>query len=67
MKSKNLSLKKIEYIIDKIFSYEISCKKILYIIENKELTKINNQQLRMLSTNFCNGGEEINQIKNLKN
>ena len=37
MKSKNLSLKKIEYIIEKIFSYEISCKKIFYFIENNEL------------------------------
>ena len=37
-----------------------------YIRGNKKLFKINRQQLRMLSTNFCNGGDEINQIKNLK-
>ena len=37
-----------------------------YIKENKNLIKINNKQLRMLSTNFCNGGNEINKIKNLK-
>ena len=38
-----------------------------YITGNKKLLKINRQQLRMLSTNFCNGGDEINQIKDLKN
>ena len=37
-----------------------------YIKENKNLFKINSQQLRMLSTNFCNGGDEINQIKDLE-
>ena len=38
-----------------------------YIIENKNLIKINKKQLRMLSTNFCNGGDEIYEIENLKN
>ena len=37
-----------------------------YIIENKNLTKINLKQLKMLSTNFCNGGDEIYEIENLK-
>ena len=36
-----------------------------YIIENKKLIKINRKQLRMLSTNFCNGGDEIYEIENL--
>ena len=35
-----------------------------YIIENKNILKINNRRLRMLSTNFCNGGEEIYKIEN---
>ena len=35
-----------------------------YIIENKNIVKINNRQLRMLSTNFCNGGDEIYKIEN---
>ena len=37
-----------------------------YIKENKNLMKINNKELRMLSTNFCNGGEEIYEIENIK-
>ena len=35
-----------------------------YIIENRNIVKINNKKLRMLSTNFCNGGNEMNRIDN---
>ena len=35
-----------------------------YIIKNKNISRINNRELRMLSTNFCYGGEEINEIEN---
>jgi len=35
-----------------------------YFIKNKNITGINNKELKMLSTNFCNGGEEIYEIKN---
>ena len=38
-----------------------------YILKNKNIKKINNRELRMLSTNFCNGGEEIYEIENLRN
>ena len=38
-----------------------------YIIKNKNITGINKRELKMLSTNFCYGGEEIYGIKNLKN
>ena len=38
-----------------------------YIIKNKKTNGINNRELRMLSTNFCYGGEEIYEIENLKN
>ena len=38
-----------------------------YIIENKNLTGISKLELKMLSTNFCYGGEEIYEIENLKN
>ena len=38
-----------------------------YIIQNKKLKSINKRELRMLSTNFCYGGEEIYEIDNLKN
>ena len=38
-----------------------------YIIKNKNIIGINNREIRMLSTNFCYGGEEIYEIENLKN
>ena len=38
-----------------------------YIIKNKNITLINKRELKMLSTNFCYGGEEIYEIENLKN
>ncbi|AIQ94844.1 hypothetical protein [Prochlorococcus sp. MIT 0604] len=38
-----------------------------YIIKNKNTIGINNREIRMLSTNFCYGGEEIYEIENLKN
>ena len=38
-----------------------------YIIKNKNTNGINNREIKMLSTNFCHGGEEIYEIKNLKN
>ena len=38
-----------------------------YIINNKNVTGINKSELRMLSTNFCYGGEEIYEIGDFKN
>jgi len=38
-----------------------------YIIKNKNTIGINNMEIKMLSTNFCYGGEEIYEIENLKN
>ena len=38
-----------------------------YIIKNKNTIQINNRELKMLSTNFCYGGEEIYEIENLGN
>ncbi len=38
-----------------------------YIFKNKNTIGINNKELKMLSTNFCYGGEEIYEIENLKN
>ena len=38
-----------------------------YIIKNKNLIGINNMEIKMISTNFCYGGEEIYEIENLKN
>ena len=48
---------------------KLNCEAIAkdYIIKNKNLTGISKQELKMLSTNFCYGGEEIYEIKNLKN
>ena len=38
-----------------------------YIIKNKNVLRFQKSELRMLSTNFCYGGEEIYEIENLKN
>ena len=38
-----------------------------YIIKKKNIKGFNNRELKMLSTNFCHGGEEIYDIENLKN
>jgi hypothetical protein len=35
-----------------------------YFIKNKNLPQTSKKQLKMLSTNFCNGGEEIYEIEN---
>ena len=36
-----------------------------YILDNKNTNKLNIKQLKMISTNFCNGGNEIYEIENL--
>ena len=38
-----------------------------YIIQNKKTIGIKHKELKMLATNFCYGGREIYEIKNLKN
>ena len=38
-----------------------------YIIKNKNIIGINSREIKMISTNFCYGGEEIYEIENLKN
>jgi len=38
-----------------------------YIVKNKNIIGMNKREIKMLSKNFCNGGEEIYEIKNLKN
>ena len=38
-----------------------------YIVKNKNTRGINKKEIKMLSTNFCYGGEEIYEIENLKN
>jgi len=38
-----------------------------YIIKNKNIIGINYREIKMISTNFCYGGEEIYEIENLKN
>tara|TARA_B100001989_G_scaffold245761_1_gene215862 strand:- start:2537 stop:2971 length:435 start_codon:yes stop_codon:yes gene_type:complete len=37
-----------------------------YITKNKNTLKINKKELRMLSTNFCYGGEEVYELENSK-
>ena len=57
------------YPVVKLSKNRLDCEDIAknYIIDNKNLMNINSKQLRMLSTNFCNGGNEIYEIENLKN
>ena len=38
-----------------------------YIIKNKNTIGFNKREIKMLSTNFCYGGEEIYEIENLQN
>ena len=38
-----------------------------YIIKNKNTIGLNKKEIKMISTNFCYGGEEIYEIENLKN
>ena len=38
-----------------------------YIIKTKNIIELNKREIKMLSTNFCYGGEEIYEIENLKN
>ena len=38
-----------------------------YIIKSKNTIGFNKREIKMLSTNFCYGGEEIYEIENLKN
>ncbi len=47
---------------------KLECQKIAkdYISKNKDLIKISREELSMLSTNFCNGGDEIYEIENIK-
>ena len=55
------------YPVIKYSKTKLDCETIAknYIIENKNLNKINRKQLSMLSTNFCNGGNEIYENENL--
>ena len=48
---------------------KLYCEKIAksYIMKNKNIMGINKKELKMLSTNFCYGGEEIYELENLKN
>ena len=46
---------------------KLDCEQIAknYIIKNKNIIGINKRELKMLSTNFCYGGQEIYEIENL--
>ena len=57
------------YPIIKHAKNKLDCEAIAknYIIKNKNTMGISNKEIRMLSTNFCYGGEEIYEIENLEN
>ena len=48
---------------------KLDCEQIAknYIINNKNIIGINKREIKMLSTNFCYGGQEIYEIENFKN
>ena len=48
---------------------KLNCEAIAknYITKNKNTIGLNKREIKMLSTNFCYGGEEIYEIENLKN
>ena len=48
---------------------KLDCEEIAknYIIKNKNTIGFNKREIKMLSTNFCHGGEEIYEIENFKN
>ena len=48
---------------------KLDCESIArnYIIKTKNIIPLNKREIKMLSTNFCYGGEEIYEIENLKN
>ena len=57
------------YPIIKYAKNKLECEAIAkeYIVKNKGITQINKKELKMLSTNFCYGGQEIYEIENFKN
>jgi len=57
------------YPVIKHANNKLDCEAIAknYIIKNKNTIGINNREIKMLSTNFCYGGEEIYEIENSKN
>ena len=57
------------YPVIKHANNKLDCEAIAknYIIKNKNTIGINNREIKMLSINFCHGGEEIYEIENLKN
>ena len=48
---------------------KLDCESIAknYIIKNKNIIGIKKREIKMISTNFCYGGEEIYELENLKN
>ena len=53
------------YPIIKYAKNKLDCEAIAenYFIKNKNMDQINKRELKMLSTNFCNGGEEFYKIE----
>ena len=54
------------YPVIKLAKNKLDCEGIAknYIIKNKNIIGINNREIKMISTNFCYGGEEIYEIEN---
>jgi len=48
---------------------KLNCEAIAknYILKNKNIKQLNNNEIKMVATNFCYGGKEIYEIENLNN
>ena len=57
------------YPVVKYSQTKLDCENIAknYFLDNKNTKTLNKKQLRMLYTNFCNGGNEINKIQTINN
>ena len=55
------------YPVIKYSKTKLDCESVAknYILENKNLINLKRKELNMLSTNFCNGGDEIYEIENV--
>jgi len=57
------------YPVVKVAKNKLDCEKDAknYIIKNKDTKQLNKREVKMFTTNFCYGGDEIYEIENFKN
>ena len=57
------------YPVIKYAKNKLDCEVIAknYILKNKNIKQLNSRELKMLSSNFCYGGDEVYELEKLKN